>query len=93
MTWFPWATPAQLAQLKQEVSKKVAVTQAQLDALASTVDGISTRLGAAVTEIQQEIAALQTANPDLDLSGLQGKVDALGTVASSVEALEVPPAS
>lgn len=84
----------------------IVATQADVDALTTAVGDLETQvtgdeaqLVTAVTGIQDEIAALQNANPALDLSGLQAKVtDAqsavtdLGTAVSSVSAL-VPPAT
>jgi hypothetical protein len=66
-------------------------TQADVDALTAAVSGVSTDLAAAVTNIQAEIAALQTANPALDLSALQTAVSGLVTVQGTVDALETPP--
>lgn len=53
----------------------MATTQADLDALAAKVS-------ADVTAINAEIAALQSANPALDLSGLQAAVASLDATAN-----------
>lgn len=53
----------------------MAVTQADLDALAASVSSD-------VAAINAEIAALQQANPALDLSGLQAAVASLDTTAN-----------
>jgi len=53
----------------------MAVTQADLDALAASVSSD-------VAAINAEIAALQQANPALDLSGLQAAVASLDVTAT-----------
>ena len=68
-------------------------TQAQVDALTAAVSAVNTDLGNAVTNIQAEIAALQQANPALDLTGLTDAVSALQGVQASVDALETPASS
>lgn len=75
---------SQLTAVKQQLTaiqqkERGMATQADIDALQQ-------RLGAAVSAIQAEISSLQAANPALDLSGLTDAV-------SSVEGLEMPPAS
>lgn len=67
-------------------------TQADIDALTAAVTADDSALLGAVTGIAAEIAALQSANPDLDLSGLQGKVTDLSSAVTSVQAL-VPAAT
>jgi hypothetical protein len=57
------------------LGEKLSVTQADLDALATAVAND-------VTAIQAEIAALQAANPNLDLSGLQAAVASLDATAN-----------
>lgn len=63
------------------MERNMAVEQADLDALTGAVQDIDAQVTASVatltaddSAIQQEIAALQAANPQLDLSGLQGAV-------------------
>ena len=45
------------------------------------LDAITAELGTALTNIQAEIAALQAANPALDLTALRAAADALAAVA------------
>ena len=52
------------------------------------VDALVTRLNQATADIRQDIADLKAANPDLDLSALEAKVDALEGLA-----LENPPST
>jgi predicted phage tail protein len=73
------------------LGEKVAVQQADLDALAQTLSDENSDLNSAVTGIQAEITALQNQNPALDISGLQAQVDSMKTAVDSAAAL-VPPA-
>lgn len=57
------------------LGEKLSVTQADLDALATSIS-------ADVSAIQAEIAALEAANPNLDLSGLQAAVASLDATAN-----------
>ncbi|MCW2767555.1 MAG: hypothetical protein JWO11_3514 [Nocardioides sp.] len=57
------------------LGEKLSVTQADLDALATSI-------AADVSAIQAEIAALEAANPNLDLSGLQAAVASLDATAN-----------
>ncbi len=67
----------------KEMRKTMAVTQADLDALAGALNDVSTRLTSADEGLQAEIDALQAANPSLDLSGVQA---ALANVSAQVDA-------
>lgn len=57
------------------LGEKLSVTQADLDALAASIT-------TDVDLIKAEIVALQNANPNLDLSGLQAAVASLDATAS-----------
>ena len=83
----------QVAALERKVDHFMSSTQAQVDALTAAVSAVNTDLGNAVTNIQAEIAALQQANPALDLTGLTDAVSALQGVQASVDALETPASS
>lgn len=82
-----------VSELEQKVDHFMAVTQADLDALTSAINGVGTALASDVTNITAEIAALQSANPNLDLTGLQGAVSSLQATQASVDALDTPPVS
>lgn len=58
-----------------QLGEKLMATQADIDALAAKVS-------ADVTAINAEIAALQAANPALDLTGLQAAVASLDVTAN-----------
>jgi septal ring factor EnvC (AmiA/AmiB activator) len=62
-----------------QLGEKIVATQADLDALAQ-------RVSDDVTAINAEITALQQANPQLDLSGLQAAVSNLDSTAGSAAA-------
>jgi len=66
-------------------------TQADVDALAARLTAVDSRNKTAVAAIQGEIAALQTANPDLDLTGLTNAVALMETDETAVEGLEGSP--
>ena len=70
---------------------QIVATQADIDALTAALTAEDAELLAAVVAIQAEIAALQEANPELDLSGLTGAVAATSAAVDAVAAL-VPPA-
>ena len=79
----------------QELHAKVDVIMSQQDDITADVTTIEqgvTNLGTAATAIQDEIAALKAANPQLDLTKLdQAAADLTGAV-TSVTAL-APPAA
>lgn len=65
-------------------------TQADLDAAVADIEAKVGALGTAADAIKAEIAALQQANPALDLSGLTKAVSDLDAAAATVAA--IPPA-
>ena len=76
-------------------NRKLDVLMSQQDDLAADVqivDQAVTDLGTAATAIEAEIAALKTANPALDLTGLDTAVGSLKTAVSGVTAI-APPAT
>jgi len=80
-----WNLSAQVDHLAaQQHHMKETLVAAQSD-----IDAITAELGTALANIQAEIAALQAANPALDLSALQAAADALAAVAPPAD---VPPA-
>lgn len=70
----------------------MAVTQADLDALSTKLGDLKNALAADDAALQQEIAALQAANPNLDLSGVQAAVDQLSAQVDATAALVLPAA-
>lgn len=72
--------------------EQIVSTQADVDALTAALTADDSQLNAAVVAIQAEIAALQNANPALDLSGLTSAVAATADAVTAVAAL-VPPAT
>lgn len=66
-----------IEQTQTILGERIMATQADIDALTA-------QLTADVDAINAEIAALQAANPALDLSGLQAAVDAATATANSV---------
>ena len=77
VTYDTWVILDTLARLERILM----ATQADVDALV-------TRLNQATADIRQDIADLKAANPELDLSALESKVDALEGLA-----LENPPST
>jgi hypothetical protein len=65
-----WPTWADLHRFLFHLLESLMATQAEIDALTTAVN-------TAVADIQAEIAALQAANPALDLSKLQAAVGSL----------------
>lgn len=59
------------------IEKQVTTIGAVLVTVQADIDAIQANVQTAVTNIQAEITALQQANPNLDLSGLQGAVATL----------------
>lgn len=78
-----------LAELHRKVDRLMA-TQAEIDAMVADIEAKVGALGTAADAIKAEIAALQNANPALDLSGLTKAVADLDTAAADVAA--IPPA-
>jgi chromosome segregation ATPase len=90
----------------KRMQKEISVAQSDIDALTSALSDTDAELGTAVanlngdvTAIQAEIAALQAAQPDLDLTALtaavqsaQSTADAVAAAVASAAAL-VPPAT
>lgn len=71
-------------------NKKLDIIMSQNDELNSDVQAISqavTDLGTASTAIEAEIASLKSANPALDLTGLDTAVASLKTAVSGVSAI------
>jgi hypothetical protein len=64
--------------------------QEDIDALTAALAQEDSDLNTAVTGIQAEIAALQNANPALDLTALTAQVDATAAAVAAAAAL-VPP--
>lgn len=88
-----WKPPCKRSSLQQQIddlNKKVGTmaTQADVDALSARLAALDTRDKNAVTAIQAEITALQTANPNLDLTGLTNAVGVLEGDTTAVEGLE-----
>lgn len=71
---------------------KIVSQQDDLNADVASIEAGVTALSDAATNIQAEIAALQAANPALDLTGLNTAVADLGNAVSAVSALQTPPA-
>lgn len=86
----------QILRSLQELHAKVDVIMSQQDDINADVTTIEqgvSNLGTAATAIQAEIAALQAANPSLDLTALnQAAADLTGAV-SAVSAIAPPAAS
>jgi predicted nucleic acid-binding Zn-ribbon protein len=95
VTVFGLVTNRQLLQAIQILASKVDILMSQQDEIGADVqaiEGAVAQLNAAASAIEAEIAALQQANPALDLSGLQQAVADLGTAASAVAAIPPAPA-
>lgn len=100
----PYATQAELAQLAASLWGYVAneslnvtklgellmSTQADVDALTAQVEAQDAKVQDAVTNINAEIAALQA--QQVDTSGLEAAVAALGGDVDTVDAIAPPPA-
>jgi hypothetical protein len=76
---------------------KVAASQQDIDNLTQELQDETSALNTAVTGIQDEITALQNANPGVDVTALQAAADALKSSVDSAAALvpapvEPPPA-
>jgi hypothetical protein len=68
-------------------------TQADVDALTTTVDQVAADLSTAQVKLQSEIDALGTANPRLDLTALNAAVAPLDSAVQALGALTpTPPA-
>lgn len=90
---FGWVTNYQLLRAINEVNEKVDILmteQAAVDAAAQEIQADVAKENTALAAIQAEIAALQGANPALDLSGLQAAVGQLDQATAAEEAV-VPP--
>ncbi|HEY2638948.1 MAG TPA: GH25 family lysozyme [Streptosporangiaceae bacterium] len=86
---------AQLLQQLQILNKKADVLMSQQDEINADVQSIEAgvaALGTAEAAIQAEIASLKTANPALDLSGLDKAAADLTTAVAGVSAIAPPPA-
>lgn len=75
-----------------KIGERQVSTQADVDALTAALAQEDSDLNTAVAGIQAEIAALQSANPALDLSALSAQVDATRAAVAAASAL-VPPAT
>jgi hypothetical protein len=76
---------------------KVTASQQDIDNLTQELQDETSALNTAVTGIQDEITALQNANPGVDVTALQAAADALKSSVDSAAALvpapvEPPPA-
>jgi hypothetical protein len=69
---------------------KVTASQQDIDNLTQELQDETSALNTAVTGIQDEITALQNANPGVDVTALQAAADALKSSVDSAAAL-VPP--
>ena len=85
-----------LAAHDKKENTSMAVTQDDLDALGARMDADNAVEATVLQEIKDDFAALQAQAPaDLDLSGLQAKVDALDQNASALQEVatdNAPPA-
>jgi hypothetical protein len=82
-----------ITKLKELIVTTAGNTQADVDALTTAVGQLSDQLTTDVANIDAEIAALQAANPGLDLSNLQAAVTNLtGTVSNVTAIAPTPPA-
>jgi peptidoglycan hydrolase CwlO-like protein len=91
---------------QQRMQREISVAQSDIDALTTALSDTNAELGTAVTNlsgdvtaIQAEIAALEAANPQLDLTAItaavaaaQSTADAVAAAVASAAAL-VPPAT
>jgi hypothetical protein len=77
----------EISAFKTEMRERLMATQADVDALTQKVSDLGTALASDVTAITDEIAALQSANPSLDLSALSSAVDGLSTNVDAVTAI------
>lgn len=69
-------------------------SQANADAITQELTDVKTKIDTVYADITAQIAALQAANPAVDLSGLQAAADALKSSADSeVDPGPVPPAA
>jgi hypothetical protein len=66
-------------------------TQADVEVLTAAIGTVSADLDAAKVKLQAELDALSTANPALDLSGLQAAIAPLDAVAQGLGALVPAP--
>lgn len=70
--------------------KKIMDDQQHVDAEVEAIGAVVTDLAAAAANIEAEIAALKTANPAVDFTGLDVAVASLQGAQASVDALETP---
>lgn len=70
--------------------EKIMTDQENIDADVAAVEAVVTDEAAAVANIEAEIAALKSANPAVDLSGLDKAVADLKGAQAGVDALETP---
>lgn len=76
----------------EKILKEILMSQSDIDAATSQIQATETDLLAASQNIAAEIAALKSANPTLDLSGLEAAVAQLPAAQAAVDALETPAA-
>ncbi len=82
-----------VTELKELILTTAGNTQADVDALTTAVGQLSAQLTTDVTNIQAEIAALQAANPGLNLANLQAAVGTLTNTVGTVNSIApTPPA-
>jgi hypothetical protein len=77
----------ELFETNKRMELLMAVTQADLDALAASLGDLQTKLTSADAGLQAEIDSLQSANPALDLSGVQAKLNELSSQVDATAAM------
>jgi len=77
-----------VAALLERLAQQMAATQADIDALTTRIDTSTTAITTAVAGIRADIDALKGTNPDLDLTALSAKVDALEAAAGGTTELD-----
>ena|ERR1700761_1943016 len=77
----------EIRSLRTEMRHSFMATQQDIDALTAQVTDLGASLSSDVTAIQDEITALQSANPGVDVSALQAAVQSLSGNVDAVTAL------
>lgn len=89
-------TAAQTYLLTKTLEAKMAATQADVDALTSTLDELGGSLRAALSGIQGDLDQLKAAHPSLDLSTVTDKVNTLADLVAQASTIDAenpaPPA-
>lgn len=86
-----WDYVLEQTEIVTQIGDRQMSQQDDINALTAALAQEDSDLNAAVTGIQAEIAALQNANPALDLTALTAQVDATAAAVAAAAAL-VPPA-